>query len=110
MTDVLGTKADRQLVAFDNGLDRSQISKGGMHSNFDLAEFKLVQPKAKVSNQVKGFMVIKIEFPVAGNQRVSHHGHPFGAFEAARSAASPGRSPCSMNSRLAPPPVDMKEI
>src|SRR4029453_16500334 len=64
------------------------------------------EPVRQLLDDLDRVQVRVVHLPVAGHDRPPLvAGHHLSIFVDSRSASSPGRSPCSMNSRDAPPPV-----
>ena len=100
---VLGAQVDGYPVGVEHGLEAAKGGEGGMNGHVDRLIVLAIQEVGKLLNGCDGLEMGVVHLPVAADQRLCG---PIQAWIPSRRAARPGRSPCSMNSSDAPPPVD----
>src|SRR5262249_41495722 len=102
--DVLGTEQDRDAARTEHRLHRAKRGERRAHHDLALLVITVLEPVRELLDDLDRVQMRVVHLPVAGHDRpplVARHQDLFPS----RSARSPGRSPCSMNSRDAPPPV-----
>ena len=105
---VLRAETDRDAITFERGLHRPQRGERGAHDDLDVVVVLLLEPVRELLHDLDRFEMRVVHLPVAGHERlaVCHVKISLSQARDARSAWSPGRSPSSMSSSAAPPPVD----
>src|SRR5262245_20998035 len=105
---VLRSEKDPELVALDDRLERAQVGEGRRDDDVARLVVVGVEPVRQLLHDLDRDQVVVVHLPVRRDDRlaarVSHEVAPL-PWLPERSASRPGRSPCSMNSREAPPPV-----
>src|SRR5262245_3193152 len=102
--DVLGTEQDRDAIRLEHRLHGAKRGERRAHHDLAFLVVTVLEPVRELLDDLDRVQMRVVHLPVAGHDRpplVARHQLLFPS----RSARSPGRSRCSMNSRDAPPPV-----
>ena len=105
---VLGAERHGQVVGLDRRLHAAQRGEARMHADLStLGQRRGPQPRRELRDELHGLEVVLVHLPVRRDQHapVITHKSALRNGESLR-ALRPGRSPSSMNSSDAPPPVE----
>ena len=101
------------LVGVEHGLHGAQVGEGGVQRHVDVGHVGPGDQVRQLLHERDRLEVVVVHLPVAGDERASAvraEGRSGQALGADRSASRPGRSPSSISSSDAPPPVEMWSI
>src|SRR5581483_6244212 len=103
---VLRAEDHRDLVGVHEVLQRPDVGEWRADHDVDRLVVVLLEEEGQLLHRVDGDEMVVVHLPVGRDDRVPGLAHVLSPRPIpARSAARPGRSPCSMNSSDAPPPV-----